>query len=186
MNQPTISLHANRPATRHSKTMTRLPFHVAVFYEDYVSGKSAIKLYDRLLRNFENDFTPTINLWRFDVLHLMFLKELTVDDAAKADLIVFATHADFQLSPFLKAWTDVWLSQKLNQESALAVLVGPSERADEGTPQIQAYYRGVAQRGGMEFFENKLSFRGQENTFPGLVDDVPWHVDAVRGCDDRI
>ncbi len=125
-------------------------FAVVIAYEDFETGKHAKRTYDFLVENLGRDCQFVNQMWKFDVLSIPKLREIAVEDAAKADIVIISSHGD-ELPEQVECWIESWLEQSLNPLALVALF----DRAVEDTRRskaVRAYLAGVAQRGQMEFF----------------------------------
>src|SRR5437899_9600969 len=65
-------------------------FNVLIAYEDFETGKHAKRTYDFLVENIGGDWNFSNQMWKFDVLLLPKLREIALDDAARADIIIIS------------------------------------------------------------------------------------------------
>jgi len=125
-------------------------FNVLIAYEDFETGKHAKRTYDFLVENIGGDWNFSNQMWKFDVLLLPKLREIALDDAARADIIIISYRSS-DLPDHIKAWVESWLTTGTNP-LALVALFDPS--CEPGCPGSAArdYLADVARRGNMEFF----------------------------------
>jgi len=123
-------------------------FNVVIAYEDFETGKRAMKTYDYLVQHLGDDCTFKNQMWKFDVLAVPKLREMAVKDAAAADIIVVSAHGSGDLSDAVKAWVDRWIAGERN---AIA-LVGLFDTDMYFENPARRYLAETARRAGMEFF----------------------------------
>src|ERR1043166_8014683 len=79
-------------------------FNVVIAYEDFDTGKHAKETYDFLVSNLGHECRFANQMWKFDVLGIPKLREMTAKDALTADIIIVSCHGTHDLSPEVKAW----------------------------------------------------------------------------------
>ena len=124
-------------------------FNVAIAYEDFETGKHAKKTYDFLVKTIGGDWRFANQMWKFDVLLLPKLREIAVEDAARADIIMISSRGR-ELPEHVKLWIESWLP--LGAPLALVALF-QQVREDLAHGNISRNYLAeVARRANIEFF----------------------------------
>jgi hypothetical protein len=77
------------------------------------------------------------------------LKAIAAREAAAADLVIVSVHHAETLPNEVKSWIELWLKQRSSRPAVLLALFDPLYLGTSSS--IQAYLRGVARRGNMEF-----------------------------------
>jgi hypothetical protein len=121
-------------------------FSVVIAYEDFETGKHAKRIYDFLVENLGHDCMFVNQMWKFDVLSIAKLREIAIEDAAKADIILVSSHG-LDLPEHVKLWTEAWLQHEPHPLALVALFDRMSE-----TQAVRDYLQEVARRGDMEFF----------------------------------
>jgi hypothetical protein len=143
------------------------PFNVLIAYEDFETGKHAIRTYDYLIENLGKECQLTNQMWKFDALTIPKLREIAVRDATMADIIIISSHGD-QLPDCVTSWIESWLMEGLEALALVALFDQPASLS--AVAELKAYFSGVAKRGAMEFF-------AQPDEWPGNdLDDSPFLV----------
>ena len=109
-----------------------------------------MEMYQRLMRQFGNEFLFGCRLWRLDVLTLAPFRESAVEDAVKADLILFSVRSGNGLHADVRSWVEAWLPRKRAGQSAIVALMEQSGSRDEGGHSLVGYLQEIALRGKME------------------------------------
>jgi len=141
-------------------------FNVVIAYEDFESGKQAMKTYDFLAQNLGAECHLTNQMWKFDVLSIGKLREVAVKDAALADIIILACRGDV-LPAYVKDWIESWVEQT-GHPLALVALLGNSQTLGS-IGAVHNYLASIAQQAGMEFFA-----RAENRTSPSEGDRFPF------------
>src|SRR5215471_1379900 len=83
-------------------------FNVVIAYEDFETGKHAKKTYDFLVKTIGEDWRFANQMWKFEVLLLPKLREIAVEDAVRADIIMISSRGR-ELPEHVKLWIESWL-----------------------------------------------------------------------------
>ena len=124
------------------------PFNVVIAYEDFETGKHAKRTYDFLVQNIGADWHFANQMWKFDVLMLPKLREIAVEDAARADIIIISSRG-CELPGQVKVWIESWLPIATGPLALVAL--HPREELMRYNVSHN-YLAEVAKRGNMEFF----------------------------------
>ena len=133
-------------------------FNVVIAYEDFDSGKHAKRTYDFLAEHLGRECRLANQMWKFDVLALPKLREIAVEDAARADIII-VSGSGRELPAAVKSWIDAWLAVSQAPLALVALFNHPREEANQANA-VRTYLAEVARRGNMEFF-------AQPDVWPG-------------------
>lgn len=131
---------------------------VVIAYEDFTTGQQAKQTLDRMAGHLGSGWHCVKQMWKFDVLELPKLRELAVDDAVLADIIVVAAQPAHELPPGVRSWIEMWLG-KHSQSVALVALFDPAETPLEN--RVRPLLAEAARRGGMNFIPGP-EFSGAE------------------------
>ena len=149
---------------------TNPAFSVVIAYEDFETGKLAKRTYDLLVENVGHDCTFVNQMWKFDVLSIPKLREIAIEDAARANIILVSCRGT-DLPRHVKAWIEAWLNQARHPRALVALFSRPRE----GMSQISAtrdFLADMARRAGMEFFAQSDDQREakHDQVQPGVSD----------------
>jgi len=125
-------------------------FNVVIAYEDFETGKQAKGTYDFLVNNLRHECRFANQMWKFDVLGISKLREMAVNDALAADIIIISCHGTHELSADVRTWIDSWVHGR-SSAIALVALFGDA-CGDRDNNRIRDYLAEVAGRARMEFF----------------------------------
>jgi hypothetical protein len=139
----TLTLPAFKPADFDGNSQ----FNVVIAYEDFETGKRAMKTYEYLLENLGHECRFNNQMWKFDVLSVSKLRDMAARDAATADLVIVSAHGANELPADVKKWIELWLLERKNT-IALVGLFDPGA----GENPVLSYLTNVAQSGQIEFF----------------------------------
>jgi hypothetical protein len=138
-------------------------FRVVIAYEDFAAGKHAQETYDYLVQRLEGELELDRQMWKFDVLKNLKMRELAVEDAAAADLIIISTHGMGDLPEGVWSWIDRWVAHEGSAMALVTLVDRPRAYEGEDNP-IRFYLQRVARRAGMDFF-------AQPNEWPDKDED---------------
>lgn len=137
---------------------------VLIAYERSEDGLSALRLYQRLVRRFDQEILFDVEFRRFEVLSVPGIRERAVGEAVEADLVVIAMDGSFGLSAEFQSWIDLWIEKKVGQDCALVLLSRHSCECPNSATSVHSYLRNAALRGNMAFIadtaENSAAIAG--------------------------
>jgi hypothetical protein len=141
-------------------------FNVVIAYEDFETGKQAKRTYDFLVKNLGQGCEFSNQMWKFDVLGIPKLREMAVQDAIAADIIIVSSRGGNELPMKVRIWMESWVSQ---QPRALA-LVALFEAESNPVQPIRDYLAAIAKQGQMEFFAQPDYLAGDH----ALEESIPF------------
>jgi hypothetical protein len=150
---------------------------VLIAYEDYRVGRWSKQLFDRLQCRLESDQFLSVLFWKFDVLRFPQLKALAVDDAAEADLIVFAGYNNADLPAFVKSWIGQWAPRKDRGSGSLVALLGDPAGPTSKQGDIESFLQHAACCSGLDFIVCHTEIA--QFKFNPALDDVAAAVQKV-------
>ena len=121
---------------------------LAVF-EDSVTGRRVKEFCQGLSRNLGQQCQIVEHVWLFSTFRLRELQEIAAEEASECDLIIISVHQTEGLPDEAKSWIDLWLGHKGTRQAVLLALLEPGYDGANGA--TEAYLRGIARQGGMEF-----------------------------------
>ena len=125
------------------------PLNVCIAYEDFETGKRAMKTYNYLVEHLGHECHFANQMWKFDVLSVPKLREMAVKDAAAAQIVIVAGQGNNPLPIQVKAWIESWMSQAGHAVALVGLFEDLSEFSES---PARDYLASVARRGDMEFF----------------------------------
>lgn len=134
---------------------------VVILYEDKPTRDRAMALCDRLVTDFWSQVEFDFRWWRLDFLTDASLAQAAAADARAADILVFSSAVESELSPIVLRWFEDWLANRESAEGMLVDLSGMEVLHEPLVQQKQARLRELARRAGLDYF-NRLpaSLRG--------------------------
>jgi len=157
------------PALRSREFEGNPTFNVVIAYEDFETGKRAMRTYDYLVQHLGEACVFSNQMWKFEVLDVPKLRSMAAKDAAAADIIIVAAHGDSDLPPGVKAWMELWLAEGTH---AIA-LVGLFDAEEFAENPARTFLTDAARRRKLEFFSQPGLWPGN-NTAPSHVNDQEW------------
>ena len=118
-------------------------------FEDSATGTRVKEFRQRLSRNLDQQCQIIEHVWLFSTFRLRELQEIAAEEASASDLVIISVHQADGLPDEVKSWIDLWLSHKGARHAVLLALLEPGYEGVSGA--TEAYLRGIARRGGMEF-----------------------------------
>ena len=142
-------------------------FNVVIVYEDFAAGKHAKETYDYLVHQLGNHYEFTNQMWKFDVLGNLKMKEMAVKDAVSADLIIISTHGIGDLPQAVKSWIEQWSAQKGHAMALVTLVDRPAVLAEDtfGVASLRSYLQTAARRAHIDFFAQPTDWPEREEDF---------------------
>ncbi|MBI3851181.1 MAG: hypothetical protein HY298_13040 [Verrucomicrobia bacterium] len=135
---------------------------VVVVYEDTVTRDRALAVCDELVQQFWAEVEFDFNWWRETYLADSTMAREAAWSAMNADLIIFSTHAEGELSATTTAWIESWLDHRDTRDGALIGLIGtPDDRLTDATLKHRRL-REFAERGGLDYLSSILPITRDE------------------------
>jgi len=134
---------------------------VLVAYQDTEIGRRARDTLDWIKRRHTGDCEFQVSYLDLDTVGIASLCQTAAEQAAEADMILFACHDQRGLNREVKCWCDQWLALAEPHDAALVALMesepGPEGGNDGSSTRI--FLEQVARRGGMAFIPHTLPAR---------------------------
>jgi hypothetical protein len=157
---------------------------VVVVYEDTDLRQQAVNFCNSLVDRFWQRQSFELNWWSFSQLGESHTAKLAADEAASADLIVFAARPEAELPFEVMAWVESWISRRADREGELIGLLDHgAETSSEGAGRF-VYLRNAAHRAGMDYLTHvPESIR---IPIPDSLDSYTERADCVTSVLDEI
>jgi hypothetical protein len=81
-------------------------------YESASVAKIAKEKWDYVVHALQSRYDFELRLWKFDILRIPELRDVAINDAAKAQLVFVAAHGAGELPLQVKEWIEQWLALK--------------------------------------------------------------------------
>jgi hypothetical protein len=146
---------SSQSTSPNSSTLSEEPldcFKIVLAYEDQESAGRGIQICNKIADGLGKSFELNKVMWKFDLLNVPKMRQLAGDDAATADMIIFAMHPNADLSVSVCAWIEKALGDASEKPRALVALL--SRDCDiQGKPGLD-YLRRLAETYKIDFFSN--------------------------------
>jgi len=157
---------------------------VVAVYEDTAARERAVGFCDQLVKRFWERVEFEVSWWSFALLAEPGAAKAAVEQAARADLIVFSTAPEGDFPVPVKAWLERWLAARGEREGVLAGLMegagGPSDL--EGVKH--RCLRNAAHRGAMDYLTHVP--QDISRTIPDSLDSYTQRANEVTSLLDGI
>jgi|GEM_PF-1571363 len=125
--------------------------NVILVYEDRASAQRGLALYQRLMNDLGVEYEFNLNVWKFAVLGLARLDEISTEQAAAADLVIVCTRDESAPPERVQAWFERWLELKGRDDCAL-VMLGDAAPDSSSPARHGGFFDDLAERGGIACF----------------------------------
>jgi hypothetical protein len=129
-------------------------FKVVIMYEDFVTGKRAMKGLDYVARELGSDLEFSHSMWRLDVLQEPTLNDMAAPGLAEADLLIISLRGDTQLPAKIRELVDERLAQTAYHDCALVALFGAGPAATRSS--VSSWLAKLARQHALDLFEQAL------------------------------
>lgn len=126
-------------------------FNVILVYEDQPGARRGLALYQRLMNELGVGCEFNLHVWKFAVLGLARLDEISPEQAAAADLVIVCTRDESAPPEQIRAWYQHWVDMKGHDDCALVVLGEPAHDAPEPARSGGGCHQ-LTKRGGVAVF----------------------------------
>ena len=133
------------------KSATGETWSVVVLYEDKSTRERAMVTCDRLVRNFWTEVEFDFHWWRTDFLLDPLLAQTATLDAREADVIIFSSAGEAELSAAVLHWFDQWAEQRGNREGMLLDLTHGAVPVTLRSERKQNRLRELARRARLDY-----------------------------------
>ena len=134
-----------------SQLETKATWSVVVVYENPTTQSRAVGFCDELVGRFWKDLQFDMDWWSFDHLATVDSAREAAEKAARADLIIFAASPEGDFPLAVKAWMQVWLSQRGDREGKLVALLDPRGSAKGKEGHKHQHLRNAAHHAAMDY-----------------------------------
>ncbi|HLX70734.1 MAG TPA: hypothetical protein VKV04_13990 [Verrucomicrobiae bacterium] len=146
------------------------PFNVVIAYEDFETGKRAMKVYNYIVEHLSDKYLFQNQMWKFEVLAVAKLRQMAVKDASAADIVIVSTHGTNELP----AEAASWIKSSAAEQNNLIALVGLFDLEEHLDNPARRFLADTAQRHGIEFFS-------QPGVWPSVEDKDQQRPLDARG-----
>jgi len=144
-------------------------FRVVMVYDDFVAGKRAMETCNFLLMQLGRGVQLNSSMWKFDVLRCAKLKEMAVEDALEADVVIVANGRNCGLPPEVIDWLKCWTPTRRSGAAALVALMDYTGEDSREPARAHITLKHAAAKAGMDFLSQEIrSGDSAEPMFPAL------------------
>ncbi len=161
MSMSSRSINGGRKAAP-ARWMRRL--NAVLVYEDFLTGLQARRALERVVNQLQLSAAFDVKLWRMDLLQEPALLELTVSQAAEADIVLLALKGWGERLGTLSLWFNQWLECRGSGPCALAVLVDTSEASNAARIKELEVWRAAALAAGVDVFLQDAGLSARQPT----------------------
>ena len=126
-------------------------FNVILVYEDQASALRGLALYQRLVSELGMDCDFNLNVWKFAILGLARLAEISTEQASDADLVIVCTRDESAPPEHVRSWFQRWVELKGHDDCALVVLGEVAHGWPEPARQ-DGFFHDLSRCGGVTIF----------------------------------
>jgi len=155
---------------------------LVMVFSNYTALHPVLDAHQMICRQLQPECRVEESWWNFHALAHPSLREVTVADAARADIILIALHNATDPLWMLRAWVDAWSNRRATDDGAL-VLMLPTPSAKAGSfGSTEEYLRQAARMASMDFFVNAppISMTEQGCAPSGLAAKLPYPSESTR------
>jgi hypothetical protein len=177
-----MTMRLPRGAARGLETDREEVFRVVMAYDDFNSGKRAMDACNFLGFQLGGGVELRSSMWKFDILRNDRLKEIAVEDAIEADVIIVANAPDAGLPVDVARWIEAWVPRKRGQTAALVALLDFTGKDPRESAQAYALLKSAAASASIDFLPQEIRVPGNRiPAFPPapLPHTPPPRTDAV-------
>jgi len=127
-------------------------FNIVLLYQDQESALRGLQTCEKISAGLGKTFEINKVMWKFDLLNLPKMRELARDDAAGADMFIFAMREDTELPQAVCTWIEDGLTEASEKPRALVALL--SREIGALASSGLDYLRRFAEARKLDFFTN--------------------------------
>ncbi|MEY4940775.1 MAG: hypothetical protein RIQ93_2510 [Verrucomicrobiota bacterium] len=112
---------------RHLRSQRPITFRAFIAYADVAAAGQVMNAINQVCRAAKRKHVLKPMLWRFNQLASPQWRDRAVEDAAEADIIIFASTPATTFPVALEEWTSFVLERRRGQSTTLVALLGPGD-----------------------------------------------------------
>ena len=129
---------------------------IVILYAGFDAFARAQGKLQRLITEANTGFDVETSSWEFDELRAFpQLRDRATEEVLAADIVIVSTFAATELPLEIWTWIESWAPRKKGRSHTLVVLVGRRRLSSAPPPLLEAYFRQIAEIGGMEFLSTE-------------------------------
>jgi hypothetical protein len=132
------------------------PIRVVIIYENRDAALRAKKALDRIAISFQNDLAFEIGVWSFGMFRIAQLRDVVMEDAVDADLIVISVETPAAIPPEVMSGITGWCGLKGGNPVALALLANTEGDENAGLANVWSQLKRVASEKSIDVLSGDL------------------------------
>lgn len=126
---------------------------VVIAYEDIEAGKRAMRIFDHLSQDHQNEIEFEPQPWKFDFLGDPDFFQTALLDGRKADIVVIAMTESENLPTVVREWVSACFRDRRRHGGAVIALFGLEGQQFEAEPSSLEFLRSEARKAGLTLLE---------------------------------
>ena len=170
-----MNLVLNQPCMKPFDPTSDL--RVLIACEDPAAAERACAVLERLASNCQAEGRLIYQWWNFEVLGITALRALATQEAAAADLIIFAVRGHKHLPGVVDNWINRWLDLRNGRRGALVALLDVGRKPASDSDGIVSQLKKSAALGNLDFFAETIGggeAREHESPLAVAMRKAPW------------
>jgi len=157
---------------------------VLILYENDAARQEAVQFCDRLVQRFWARHEFDFSWWPILQLKEPGSGPEAGAKACQADMILFASHSDGDIPPWVESWMEDWLGQRGDREGALIALTDPGLKRAKASSEKFVFLRNLAHRAGMDYLTRMPDHMAR--SIPDSLDSFTERADQITHVLDEI
>jgi hypothetical protein len=153
---------------------------VVIASEDSATAVPVCEVLEQVEHNLKDEGRLNYLWWNFEVLAIDTLRELAVDEAAAADMIIIGIHETRKLPQEINDWIELWLPLRKDRPGALVAVLDSDLNQPDVSQEILSQLKQVAALGQMDFFASRANEVATDTGMTVRVSDIVRRFDIAR------
>ncbi len=159
--------------------------NILVTFADTPTRERAVRIHGLLVDELGEDYSLHFTWWKFNLFACADLFEVAVEEAVKADMLLFSVHAAERWPPRVQSWIEAWKHKREQRRRApLGAWVGGADQLTCQLSPAHAALQRVAYQAGMEFSPHVFPLQSEAPCC--LVDRSSGSARHIKGVLERI
>lgn len=130
---------------------------LVVIYDDFEASNRVLQLSRKLRQTFANDIDIKESWWKFSFLGEKSISQLAVQDAAEADVILFAFGSGYELPIEVAEFNKQWANLRRGEAGLLAALFHKPNYPILEAEVLEEYFTDLAAKTGLDYLASIAS-----------------------------
>jgi hypothetical protein len=127
-------------------------FDAFILYDNLASGLRAKTLLNRAIYDVRPRVTPSLSVWRFDLMLDPWCRSMAVREAATAQVVILAAEGPGELPAEVQLWMSEWLDRRNERSCALVAAFEGRRVGSVHREQLSPVWRRAAADRGLGLF----------------------------------